>query len=346
MARGARSRPRRAAPRSAPPERGQRRVGADKGGDIGDAAALSLGVEVGRFLRHLELERRLSARTVAAYRSDLGQLVAFLKGLEVEDWGDVDRDHLKAYLHAIRPGTRARTRARRVSAMRTFWRWLLKEARVARDVGRELVSPRLPKPIPRALTVDDVFGILDRCPHPADGLVVRDLAMLELLYGAGLRAAELVGLDLDHLDLDGRSVRVRGKGNRERIVPFGRKAAGALTRYLAVRGAVAGSSAATALFLNRRGGRLSARGLRRRLHRRVEEVELARHVTPHMMRHSFATHLLEGGADLRTIQELLGHQSLSTTQRYTAVNVGHLREAYERAHPLAKIREAGDDGSS
>ena len=305
-----------------------------------------LGGEVVRFLEYLALERRLSSSTVAAYRSDLRQLTGFLEAKAVNAWRHVERDHLKAYLHEIRPQTHPRTRARRLSAIRTFWRWLIKEGRATRDLGVELVHPKLPRPVPRALSVDDVFGILDR-PGSSDTLARRDLAMIELLYGSGLRAAELVDLDLDRLDLAGRSVRVRGKGNRERTVPFGRKAAEALARYLAVRGELVNDRDGTnvSVFLNRRGGRLSAKGLRRRLHRRVEEIELARRVTPHMMRHSFATHLLDGGADLRTIQELLGHQSLSTTQRYTAVSVAHLREVYERAHPLA-CGEEGDDDSS
>lgn len=293
--------------------------------------------DVDRFLRYLERERRLSPRTVSAYRSDLGQVMAFVAQSAVASWRDVAAPNLKAYLHAVRPTTHPRTRARRLSAVRTFFRWLVKEGLAERDIGPELVNPKLPKPLPRSLTVDEVFGILDR-PSPGEPLVLRDLAMLELLYASGLRAAELVSLNLEHLNLKTQSVRAQGKGNKERIVPFGRKAAAALERYLAVRGSLIkeGGPTPMAVFLNRRGNRLSARGLRRRLHRRVREVEVARRVTPHMMRHSFATHLLDGGADLRTIQELLGHQSLSTTQRYTAVSVGHLREVYERAHPFAR----------
>lgn len=161
--------------------------------------------------------------------------------------------------------------------------------------------------------------------------------MLELLYGAGLRASELVGVDLRDLDLHARSLRVVGKGEKERTVLFGRKAEAALARWLKARAAIGPSAAAgQALFLNKSGDRLSDRGLRRRLHRRVLEVGLGRRVTPHMLRHSFATHLLDGGADLRSIQELLGHSSLSTTERYTAVSVEHLRQVYEAAHPLAK----------
>lgn len=289
------------------------------------------------FLSFLQQERRLADNTVKAYGSDLRALEAYLQaqGLPLQPEA-LTTDLLRGYVAEIYAATSARTRARKLSCMRGFFSYLLRQGAVKRNVAEELLSPKLSKGLPRAVQADEVFRLLE-AQIGDDPLGRRDLAMLELLYGAGLRAAELVGVDLNDLDLTGRSLRVVGKGDKERTVLFGRKAEGALARWLELRGQLGPSAdAGDALFLNRTGGRLSARGLRRRLHRRVLEVGLGRRVTPHMLRHSFATHLLDGGADLRSIQELLGHASLSTTERYTAVSVEHLREVYERAHPLAQ----------
>lgn len=287
------------------------------------------------FLVHLTEERRLSAATVKAYRSDLNGLLAFCA--EVGFTGgpaELDATLVRAYLSRIHDETSARTRARKLSALRTFCRYLVREKRAARNIGDEVLSPKLPAGVPRALQVDEVFRLLEAEIEDTP-VGRRDLAMLELLYGAGVRAAELVGLDLAHVDRRRRTVRVLGKGDKERIVPFGRQADGALDRWLEARARLA-APGERALFVSKTGRRLSDRGLRRRLHRRVLEVALGRRVTPHMMRHSFATHLLDGGADLRAIQALLGHASLGTTQRYTAVSVERLRAVYDAAHPLAE----------
>lgn len=288
-----------------------------------------------RFVDHLRLERRYSERTVSAYRSDLSAILQFLSERGFSGGpGEVPVDLLRQYLGEIHGHTEARTRARKLSALRSFYRWLVRTGAAPRNVGEELASPKLPKPVPRALAGDEVFQILEG-EHGSGALVARDLAMVELLYGAGLRAAELVGIDLDDLDLRQRLVRVIGKGNKERQVPFGKKAVLALEHWLTHRPSVAAlGPGAAALFLNKDGERLTTRSLRRRLHARTQEVELERRVTPHMLRHSFATHLLDGGADLRAIQELLGHASLGTTQRYTAVSVERLRAVYDQAHPL------------
>lgn len=296
-----------------------------------------IGGSVDRFLEYLAHERRASARTVRAYRADLAGLVRFLEAQGFQGGAaDLSADLLRSYFAAIHAETEPRTRARKLSTFRSFYRFLVRRGLAPRNVGEALLSPKLPAPLPRALGVDEVFRLLDgSAPHDARAL--RDQAMLELLYGAGLRAHELVGIDLDDLDRSRRTVRVLGKGDKERIVPFGEKAAAALEGYLAVRGELLGESgrgATGALFLNARGGRLSARSLARRLVARLLEVGLVRRVTPHMMRHSFATHLLDGGADLRAIQAMLGHASLSTTQRYTQVSVEHLRDVYNAAHPL------------
>lgn len=307
--------------------RPERRSKATPTGGLGLAEGLV------RFLEHLEHERRYSPNTLRAYRADLRHLAKHLEdACGLTAWADVRAEHLRSWVAEIHPSTVARTRARKLSSVRSLLGYLHREGVVSRNVGEELVSPKLPQSAPRSLQVDDVFALLDGA-HEDDPTMRRDLAMLELLYGAGIRAAELVGLDLVRLDLRGRSVRVIGKGNKERTVPFGQKAHAALSAWLEVRPGLAAPGEA-AVFVSKRGGRLSDRGLRRRLHRRALEVALGRRVTPHMMRHSFATHLLDGGADLKAIQELLGHASLGTTQRYTTVSVAHLRSVYDSAHPL------------
>jgi integrase/recombinase XerC len=287
-----------------------------------------------RFVLHLEHERRASPRTVRAYRADLTGLVRFLdgRGLPLEP-GLVTLDHLRAFVAELHPRTAPRTRARKLSALRTFFGFLVDRGEVPLNLAERLKAPKLPAPLPRALPVDDVFGLLD-APRAEGPLALRDRAMLELLYGAGLRAAEAMSLDLEAIDWERGTVRVMGKGSKERITPFGSKAREALQAWLAVRAEVVASPDERAVFLNARGTRLTTRSLSRRLHARALEIALPRRVTPHMMRHSFATHLLDGGADLRAIQAMLGHASLGTTQRYTAVSIDHLRDVYDHAHPL------------
>lgn len=293
--------------------------------------------EIDEFLEFMAKERRVSPLTVKAYRADLRGLTKFL-----EDQGFTGPARalkpamLRRYLAELQNKTVARTRARKLSAVRSFYRYLTKRKKAEHNIGEELASPRLPAPVPRALQVDEVFRMLDD-PREHAPLMRRDLAMVELLYGAGIRAAELVGLDLDRVDLKRCTVRVIGKGDKERMVPFGSKAADALHRWLAVRPMILSSAKkpdVAAVFVNAKGTRLSSRSLRRRLHARAKSVDVGRRVTPHMLRHSFATHLLDGGADLRSIQEMLGHASLSTTQRYTAVSVEHLRDVYDKSHPF------------
>ncbi len=295
------------------------------------------------FLRHLELERRYSAATVRAYRTDLRQ---WLKHLEdsgfTDDVAEVTPRHIKAFLAEISSRTSARTRARKLSAIRSWCRYWLRTELVESSPAVQVRSPKRPQTLPRSLTPDEAVGLLD-APGEDSFEGYRDRAMLELAYGSGLRAAEIVGLDVADVSFDGREARVLGKGNKERIVPFGRKAEVALRLYFDQRQnrAAAGESA---LFVGGRGRRLCTRTLRRRLRRRTLEMALGRHVTPHMLRHSFATHLLEGGADLRAIQEMLGHASLGTTQRYTAVSIDRLRAVYDEAHPFG-LGSDSDDGS-
>jgi integrase/recombinase XerC len=279
-----------------------------------------------RFLAHLEHERRLSPNTLRAYAGDLRPILSRLT--EAKRWDEVDPEDLRDVLDDLGEDWSARTRARKLSALRSFGRWCVRREGCERDPSLELSRPKVTAGLPRNLTPDEAVGLLD-VAWGDTAIARRDLAILELAYGAGLRAMELVGLNVEDLDLARGEVRVRGKGGKERLVPFGRKAKMALQNWLSRGGPSRGP-----LFTSRPGQRMSDRTLRRRLHRRVLEIGLGRRVTPHMLRHSFATHLLEGGADLRAIQEMLGHASSSTTQRYVAVSVDHLRAAYDQAHPF------------
>lgn len=290
--------------------------------------------EIAAFLRHLDRERNASPHTVRAYGDDLDQFARHAR----EDLGreprpqDVDHLLIRAFLARLRrEGLKTTSAARKLATLRTFFRYLCREGILDRNPARALLSPRLEKRVPTYLDERDVALLVEM---PGDGLpAVRGRAILEMLYATGVRCSELVGLDLLEIDRVERSIRVLGKGRKERIVPFGTKASAALEAYLAVRSAPAGTEA---VFLNGRGGRLTDRSVRTLVGQRVKAVALARKVSPHTLRHSFATHLLERGADLRAIQELLGHASLSTTQRYTQVNTRHILEIYSKSHPRAK----------
>lgn len=287
------------------------------------------------FLRHLQRERNVSPHTVKAYARDLGQFEEHLRAELGREPHPRDVDHLliRAFLADLnRRGLSRTSAARKLAALRSLFRYLCREGVLENNPARALLSPRLDRRIPAHLEEREVSVLLD-VPGEA-GAAIRARAILELLYATGVRCAELVGLDLAEVDLGGRMLRVLGKGRKERIVPFGRRAQKALQAYLPVRAAA--SPRSDALFVNQRGGRLTDRSVRNLVSLRVKQVALARKVSPHTLRHSFATHLLERGADLRAIQELLGHASLSTTQRYTHVNARHLLEIYKKTHPRAR----------
>jgi integrase/recombinase XerD len=305
-----------------------------------------LAVEAERFLDHLTVERGLSENTLGAYRRDLDRYVGFLRHRDVVDLGAVDEATVRSFVASLSASThgpeaapyRASSVARTLSAVRSFHRFLVREGVTDRDPAARVAPPRLPRSLPRPLPVDDVRRLLE-APDEGTAAGLRDRAILELLYGSGLRISELTGMDVDDLDLEEGSLRVLGKGGKERDVPlgsFGRDAVGA---YL-TRGRPALASAATrgALFLNARGGRLSRQSCARLLGRYVRLAGIDRRVTLHTLRHSFATHLLEGGADVRVVQELLGHASVATTQIYTLVTARHLREVYDESHPRARRR--------
>lgn len=293
-----------------------------------------------RFVEHLAQDRDQSLHTVRCYQADLQDLASFL----AEQWAGgrrrvdpraVDAAAIRAWVADMHGrGLSGATIGRRLSAARSLFKWLAERHEIKVNPAAAVPSPKRTVTLPDRLDVDDVAAILE-APDAATMPGARDRAALELLYGAGLRVSELTALDVDDVTFADRTVRVLGKGRKERIVPFGRKAADALARYVKTAAPLRARTEEAALFLNLRGGRLTDRSVRRILNQAVARAALVRGVHPHVLRHSFATHLLESGMDLRSIQELLGHASLSTTQRYTAVDAAGLLAAYSRAHPRA-----------
>jgi integrase/recombinase XerC len=292
---------------------------------------------IARFIGHLGLERNLSPHTRRAYRQDLAEFHRFLagdSGLQGEAplVSQVDLIVLRRYLAHLHRKNRRTTIARKLSALRTFFDYLVREGVLNVNTGDLVATPRQEKYLPKTLSVDEIFALMER--GPAIGLLpVRDRAIAELLYSCGLRIGELASMDVGSVDWAAGLVRVRGKGSKERLVPIGGKAREALQRYLELRGL---PDDWQPLFLNFRGGRLSARSMERNFKRQLLQAGILKEATPHALRHSFATHLLDGGADLRAIQELLGHASLSTTQKYTQVSLDRLMEVYDRAHPRGR----------
>jgi integrase/recombinase XerC len=289
---------------------------------------------IAAFVRHLRLERNVSPHTVKSYAADLLQFLDYSEASLGRPPRPADIDHLliRGFLAALHQGGLKKTSsARKLASLRTFLRYLCREGVLAANPARALLSPRTERRIPAHLGEDEISILLDVSPD--DDARLRMRALLELLYATGIRCAELVGLDLAQVDWDNRMIRVLGKGQKERVVPFGGQALTALRAYLPARARCKPKE--DAVFVNARGGRLTDRSVRRILARRIREVALTRKVSPHTLRHSFATHLLERGADLRAIQEMLGHVSLSTTQRYTHVHARYLLETYGKAHPRA-----------
>ena len=287
------------------------------------------------FLAELAAARRFSPHTLAAYRRDIGRALDLAAGpgrtVAPAAW---DRALLERALHAHhRAGHAATTASRALAAWRSFGRYLVRRGLVAADPARGLPFPRRPRRLPRTLPQADLNAALDRLAAAGDAHAARDRALLELTYSAGLRLAELVGLDRGDVDRAGRLLRVRGKGRRERVAPVGARALAVLDAYLAADGRAAGPRDQP-LFAGRR-GRLAGRTVQRVVRRRLAQVAGGLGVTPHALRHSFASHLLDAGADLRAIQELLGHASLASTQVYTHVSRARLRQAYDQAHPRA-----------
>lgn len=287
---------------------------------------------VDAFLDYLGAELGLSERTRAAYRADLTEFARFAAGQGLSEPRAVPRTAVTLYLFWLRrKGRSPATVARRLAALRSFYRFLLRERWVGSDPTEDVASPKRAERLPRVLSVEEAGRLLAQ-PDVRTPEGLRDRAVLELLYGSGLRVSELVGLDVGDVDLEAELVRVVGKGNRERVVPLGSHAVRALQAYLQL-GRPRLARSAGALFVSRSGKRLSRQWVWALLGRYARAAGISRRVTPHVLRHSFATHLLEGGADLRSVQELLGHANISTTQVYTHLSRPHLRGVFDRSHP-------------
>jgi integrase/recombinase XerC len=289
------------------------------------------------FLSDLKHRRGLSSNTLSSYESDLIQFQVFLEEeLGSSKPSSVDVLAIRSFLaHLHAQGLARASVARKLAALRTFFRFLQREGRIEKNPARLVSTPRLDRKLPARVEEGEVEHLLE-APDASEPLGRRDRAMLELLYGAGLRVGELVALDLSACDLDSRLLRVLGKGNKERIVPFGEPAEEALRSYLRDRRELVALGEGTdAVFLNHRGGRITARSVRRLMDGYLKVTAIRSGLSPHSLRHAFATHLLENGCDLRAIQELLGHESLSTTQKYTQLSTRKLLEVYEKSHPKA-----------
>lgn len=286
------------------------------------------------FLAHLREERRLSPRTLDGYRRDLYAFARYIRQSSVKDWDDINSQDVRGFV-ALRhhEGVSGRSLRRALSALRTFFSYLMRENRIPLNPALGVRAPRSAPGLPSPLDTDQVQRLLDF--DPPDPLAVRDLSIMELTYSSGLRLGELVGADVHTLDLHQGLIRVVGKGNKTRDLPLGRYARQALTHWIRVREGIA-RPRETALFVGRGGGRLSARAIQKRMRRWASLQGLDRHVHPHMLRHSFASHLLESCGDLRAVQELLGHADISTTQVYTHLDFQHLAQIYDRAHPRAR----------
>jgi len=295
-------------------------------------------------LDHLRVERGAAANTLSSYRRDLARYRQFLDGRAISDPVAVRESDVTEFLAGLREGgpdrppLSASSAARTLVAVRGFHKFLALEGETPTDPAGAVAPPKAPKRLPKAISVTDVELLLSAASVGETPAALRDRAIVEVLYGCGARISEAVGLDVDDIDLEQGSVRLLGKGSKERIVPLGRYAREAVTAYtVRSRPSMALKGTGTpALFLNQRGGRLSRQSAWKAIHAAAERADLGGKVSPHTLRHSFATHLLDGGADVRVVQELLGHASVTTTQIYTMVTVQRLREVYAEAHPRAR----------
>ena len=287
-----------------------------------DARTADLAGAVADFLAYIEKEKNYSVLTVRAYRADLAQFLSYAAD---RNWTMIGRNEVSQFVFSLmKYGLDSRSVARKLSGLKSFFKFLVAMGRLERNPAHSIKTPKIKKRLPKFLTITQADAAMEM---PTKS---RDKAMLEMLYSCGLRAAELAGLDVGDIDFPGGVVRVMGKGRKQRVVPFGTKARWALLRYLKER-----PDKAKALFLNVRGGRLTTRSLQRIVRSYLVKLAEVTGTSPHVLRHSFATHLLERGADLRAVQELLGHASLSTVQIYTHLSIERLKELYRQAHPRA-----------
>jgi integrase/recombinase XerC len=292
--------------------------------------------QIQQFTAYLQTERDVSPHTLAAYRSDLAQMLTFVVREKGEAISAQEVDHLllRRYLAGLSKDTKKSSIGRKLAAIRSFFRYLLRRGAIARNPAELIATPKKEQRLPFHLDIDQATSLMET-PNDDQKYALRDRAILELLYSSGLRVSELTALDIGELDPSAGMVRVTGKGGKERIVPVGSRALEALQEYLDQRG---DGAAGGALFLNTRGRRINRRSVARIIDSHVLRIAAFKRISPHTLRHTFATHMLEGGADLRAIQELLGHASLSTTQKYTHVSIDRLMEVYDKAHPKAHTK--------
>jgi integrase/recombinase XerC len=288
---------------------------------------------IDKFIRYLEIERAVSSHTLRAYRKDIEKFFEYVK----TEPDRVDMIDVRGFIaEQIKSGLNKTTVNRRLASIRSFFKFLHREGYVSSNPPKLVSNLKVPKLLPRFLSIDDVFSLVER-PQGIGFIPSRDRAVLELLYSSGLRVSELSGLNFDDINIKETLVKIRGKGRKERIVPIGSKAIDAIKSYIIERMLL--KSKDRALFLNRIGTRLTDRGVRRIVVKYARDSVISGQIGPHTLRHTFASHLLQDGADLRVIQELLGHSSLSTTQKYTHLDVAHLMDIYDKAHPFARESE-------
>lgn len=294
-------------------------------------------IQLDDFLSHLQVERRLSGHTVESYRHDLERLRDYCAEKKIEEWKALHASDIRAHIAARhRQGIGSKSLQRELSAIRSFFRFLLKKNNATQNPAQPVKAPKQDRKLPKVLDVDQVTGFLEAGTDSR--LEIRDQAIFELFYSCGLRLSELTALDSSDIDLKDRTLIVQsGKGGKSRVLPIGSKAVEALNNWLQIRTDTIRHDQ-TALFLSIRGTRLAQRSVQQRLERWCQKKGIAEHIHPHMLRHSFASHLLESSGDLRAVQELLGHSNIGTTQIYTHLNFQHLAEVYDQAHPRAKKR--------
>ena len=296
------------------------------------------------YLRYLRDERRYSSATLENYQRDILQFIEFIEAINVSDCCEVDNLHVRNFAGSRRRrGVSARSLQRSLSAIRGFYNFLMREQQIENNPVADIRAPSVEKKLPNLLDVDEINRLLTEGPQSP--LKLRDQAMMELMYSSGLRLAEIVNLDLNAVDLTQAQVMVVGKGNKTRYLPIGTVASKALSRWLEARPNIADIDE-TAVFVNNRGNRLSSRAVQQRIAQIGKEQGLDKHVHPHMLRHSFASHLLESSGDLRAVQEMLGHADISTTQIYTHLDFQHLAQVYDKAHPRAKKAQQDKDSNS
>ncbi|NOH72193.1 tyrosine recombinase XerC [Vibrio pectenicida] len=297
----------------------------------------SLQSPLDRFYEYLRSEKGLSLHTQRNYKQQLETMAQHLVSMGIKDWDQVDAAWVRQLASkGMRNGMKASSLATRLSSLRSFFDFLILRGELTANPAKGVSAPRKQRPLPKNLDIDEVSQLLD--VNEDDPLAIRDRAMMELMYGSGLRLAEVVGINIRDLSLSSGDIRVMGKGDKERKAPFAGMAKEWVTKWLKARGAIANAQE-PALFVSKLGGRISHRSVQKRLAEWGQKQSVASHISPHKLRHSFATHMLESSQNLRAVQELLGHENISTTQIYTHLDFQHLADVYDQAHPRAKKKE-------